>query len=253
MKKKSWLVLLALLVASVGFLLAGPTKLYHELKSDLSATVSWADVIKGHFTQQVLLDVPLENQNTGDALGNGCEVTALSMLLRYYGVDTNKNALAEQLSYQPLNTDSGNRGDPRQGFVGDITGGNEAMGVGVEPIQQVAAKNVPAGYQVVASRKQLSFDQLIAVVATKTPVWVIATIDFKVPADRDFMLWPTDNGNLYVTDQIHSAVVTGFDRQQKIVYVNDPYGEKNRGVAWDTFKKMYEQMDQQALYLQKTN
>lgn len=251
MKKKGWLMVLAVLLSCGAWLLAGPTKVYHELKQEFAATISWAEVVKGRFTQQVLLDVPIENQNDGDALGNGCEITALSMLLRYYGVKTNKNMLAEQLTYQPLTTATGKYGDPRQGFVGDITGGNAAMGVGVEPIQQVALQNVPTGYQVLASRQQLDFEHLIALVAAKTPVWVIATIDFKVPADADFRLWPTDNGDLYVTDQIHAAVVTGFDRQQKIVYINDPYGEKNRGVARATFKKMYEQMDEQALYLQK--
>ncbi len=36
----------------------------------------------------IRLDVPLESQFDPEYLGNGCEVTALSMLLNFYGYDT---------------------------------------------------------------------------------------------------------------------------------------------------------------------
>lgn len=205
-------------------------------------------------TQQknaVLLEVPLEDQFDGEALENGCEVTALSMLLQYYGYDTNKNELADELDYQPLYTESGNHGNPHLGFVGDITGGDEAMGVAVEPIAKLAEEYVGDDYRVVASSKT-PFEKILTVVSSGKPVWIVATVDFQVPTNEDFMLWETDEESMYVTPLIHSAVITGFDREKGVVYVNDPYGYQNREVPYEDLKEIYEQSDRQSLYLEKT-
>ena len=75
--------------------------------------------------KQVLLDVPLENQFDEPALENGCEVTALSMLLRFYGYETTKNQLAEQLNYVPVFNADGTHGDQMKGSLvrfGVVTG-----------------------------------------------------------------------------------------------------------------------------------
>lgn len=200
--------------------------------------------------EKIMLDVPLENQFSGEALGNGCEVTALSMLLRYYDYDINKNKLAAELDYQPLYTASGKHGNPHLGFVGEITGGDGTMGVAVEPIAKLAKKYVNEDYRVVASKK-LSFNEMIKVIANGTPVWIIATVDFQVPTKHDFMQWETDQGTMRVTALIHSAVITGFDRSKKIVYVNDLHGYHNRKVSWTDLEKIYDQMDRQSLYLEK--
>lgn len=199
---------------------------------------------------KIVMDVPLESQFDGVALENGCEVTALSMLLQYYGYDTNKNELADELDYQPLFTESGNHGNPHRGFVGDITGGDEAMGVAVEPIAKLAKEYVSDDYRVVASKKK-SFNKIMDVVASGKPVWIVATVDFQVPKDNDWLLWETDQGSMYVTPLIHAAVITGFDREKEIVYVNDPYGYQNREVAWSDMKEIYQESDQQSLYLEK--
>jgi hypothetical protein len=45
------------------------------------------------------------------------------------------------------------------GFVGDITGGDEAMGVAVEPIAKLAKEYVEDDYRVVASNKK-SFNKM---------------------------------------------------------------------------------------------
>lgn len=194
-----------------------------------------------------LLDVPLENQNEGDPLGNGCEITALSMLLNYYGYETNKNQLAEKLDYVPLYIDADEEiyGDPREGFVGDITGGFDAMGVAVEPIAKVAQGIVHEDYQVHSEAQ--SFQSIVEIVEAGIPVWVIVTVDFQVPTAEDFMRWETQNGPVQVTALCHAAVITGVD--DTYVYVNDPFGEKNRPVLKEDFINIYEQMGSQSLYL----
>lgn len=241
MKKKiSILLVLIGLIGGGVYLLQDQTKLGTDLTELLTQPQE----------KKVVLDVPLEDQFADEALDNGCEVTALSMLLRYYGYQTTKNELAEDLDYQPLYTESENHGDPHLGFVGDITGGDEAMGVAVEPIAKLAQEYVGDDYRVVSS-KQTPFNQIMQVVAEGQPVWIVATVDFQVPTDNDFMLWETDQGSMNVTPLIHSAVITGFDREEKIVYVNDPYGYKNRAIPWDDLQAIYQKTDQQSLYLEK--
>ncbi len=78
---------------------------------------------------EVLLDVPLESQFDSPSLENGCEVTSLSCFYLFYGYETTKNQLAEQLDYVPVFNADGTHGDPNEGFVGDISGGDWAMGV----------------------------------------------------------------------------------------------------------------------------
>ncbi|MFQ7237484.1 MAG: C39 family peptidase, partial [Enterococcus hulanensis] len=130
-------------------------------------------------TETQLIDVPIENQNTGSVpLENGCEITALSMLLNYYDYDTNKNDLAELLNYVPVyeNEAEGIRGNPHDGFVGNIYEGYDAMGVAVEPIAEVAEEVVQEGQKVVAS-SDTSFSELADLVQAGTPVWVITTVN----------------------------------------------------------------------------
>lgn len=91
----------------------------------------------------------------------------------------------------------------------------------------------------------------MAVVASGKPVWIVATVDFQVPKDEDWLLWETDQGSMYVTPLIHSAVITGFDRKKEVVYVNDPYGYQNREIDWSDMQKVYQESDQQSLYLEK--
>jgi len=241
-KKRIVILLISIMVIGSGiYLVKGKNKLSNEI----------ADLIEQpQQKNKIVMDVPLENQFDGDALENGCEVTSLSMLLQYYGYDTNKNELADELDYQPLFTESGNQGNPHLGFVGDITGGDEAMGVAVEPIAKLAKEYVGDEYRVVAGKKN-SFNKMINVVASGKPVWIVATVDFQVPTDDDWLLWETDQGSMYVTPLIHAAVITGFDREKSIVYVNDPYGYQNRAVNWSDLEKIYQDSDQQSLYLEK--
>lgn len=101
MKKKRIVVLLIFLaVVSGGIYFA-------QGKNELTERI-----VTPQQKNKIVLDVPLESQFDDVALENGCEVTALSMLLQYYGYDTDKNELADELDYQPLYTESGNHGIP---------------------------------------------------------------------------------------------------------------------------------------------
>lgn len=201
-------------------------------------------------SKREFIDVPLENQNTGDIpLENGCEITALSMLLNYHGYETNKNELAELLNYVPVyeNEAAEIHGNPHEGFVGNIYGGLDAMGVAVEPIAEVAEKVVDDNHEVVASTTT-SFDDLAQIVNEGKPVWVVTTVDFEVPTAEDFKIWQTDDGEVTVSPLCHAVVITGVDQEK--VYVNDPHGYKNKSVDREDFKTIYESMGSQSLYLE---
>ena len=58
-------------------------------------------------------------------------------------------------------------------------------------------------------------------------------------------------GKIDVTYSEHSVCITGFDRDKRVIYVNDPYGYKNREVDWNDFAAAYKQMGKQAVYVRK--
>ena len=61
--------------------------------------------------------------------------------------------------------------------------------------------------------------------------------------------WKTKQGNVNVTPSSHACVITGYDKKKRVVYVNDPYGVKNRAVSWNNIEASYNQQGRQALYI----
>ncbi|MCY8307515.1 C39 family peptidase [Bacillus vallismortis] len=189
------------------------------------------------------LNVVLYNQMDAPRLYNGCEVTSLAMVLNYAGYDVTKNTLANQIATVPLTYSSGLKGDPNDGFVGDMANG-PGLGVYHGPIYQLAktyagdkvsdltGKNISAVYQ------QLE---------KGNPVWVITTASL-APVDN-MQTWKTPNGTIDITFSVHSVAVTGYD--EKYVYLNDPYGYKNRKTDRTSFENAWEQMGSQAIVIQK--
>lgn len=210
-------------------------------------TILFVLAIKKYDTKPVshLINVPLENQNSDEKLGNGCEITALSMLLKYEGYKVNKNELAEILEYVPVKIDANTYGNPRDGFVGNIYGGLDAMGVFVEPIAKVAKTVVKKEKEIVFG-EEIPFSKIEDQVKNGNPVWVLTTVDYQIPQPDDLFIWQTTKGEVQVNRLCHSVVITGVDDTH--VYVNDPYGKKNKSVPKSRFIKNYKSMNEQALY-----
>lgn len=249
MQRKSFVSKLALILLVICSLFLFPESTAKQQvianSTSLTEQVSTNESSKQYSYSSILLDVPLENQFAGEKLENGCEVTALSMLLRYYGYNTNKNELANRLHYVPFQVDTQHYGNPHEGFVGDITSGKQAMGVFVEPIAQLAQSYVHSDVKV--HSETLTFAQVIQLLQHDTPVWSLATVDLVEPTEKDFIDWSTTSGTIKVTPLIHAVVLTGMD--QEYIYVNDPYGIKNRPVKIDTMEKIFKKLGQQSLYL----
>lgn len=192
---------------------------------------------------QVKLDVPLVNQMDAPQLYNGCEVTSLTMMFNYVHVNVTKNELASRLNSVPITYDNGEHGNPEVGFVGDISGDNPGLGVYHEPIYKLAKTQTKR----VKDLSGASFDKVITQLEKGRPVWTVTTVAFAPVTSME--TWQTPQGSVKVTYDMHSVVIVGFNRAKKLIYVNNPYGEKQQAVDWDDFQVAYDQMGKQAIVL----
>ncbi|MDQ1147504.1 uncharacterized protein YvpB [Bacillus sp. SORGH_AS 510] len=191
----------------------------------------------------ILLDVPLLNQMDAPKLYNGCEVTSLAMILNYHGVKVTKNELAENIKTVPLTYNNGQKGNPNAGFVGNMAKG-PGLGVYNGPVLELAQKYV--GDRAVNLTNH-SFDEVLEKVGQGLPVWIITTSTF-APVSV-FQKWDTPQGKIDITFSEHSVAITGYDETH--IYINDPYGVKNRKLNRESFIKAWEQMGKQAIVIVK--
>ena len=234
MKKKTFKKLL-FLGGTATLLLSGTSYYLHihspEHTMNTAQKSSTQKTKKTKEKAEVLLDVPLESQFDSPSLENGCEVTSLSMLLSFYGYETTKNQLAEQLDYIPV-------------FNADGT-----HGVYVPPVASLAQQIVQTDYHTFP-KTDAQLDDIKKALSKGNPVWTSVTINFEVPDETDFMTWTTNNGEVRVTPLVHACVVTGYDKEN--IYVNDPYGVKNRAVPINDFSAIFTAMGGQMLTLEKS-
>ncbi len=192
---------------------------------------------------KVVLDVPLINQMDDPKLYNGCEVTSLAMLLQYHKINVSKNTLGDEIETVPLDYDDGQHGNPNVGFVGDVTGDSAGLGVYHGPVAKLAQKYSKNVHDISGQ----SFSKVIERLELGQPVWTITTVNF-APVD-DFQDWQTPQGEMKITFSEHSVVITGFDRKNSLIYINNPFGNKNQAVSWNDFEDAYNQMGKQAIYI----
>ncbi|RMC23701.1 MULTISPECIES: C39 family peptidase [unclassified Lactobacillus] len=188
------------------------------------------------------INVPLENQYP--ELPNGCEVTSLAMLLRYYNIKVTKLDLSEKINHVASFTDNGQyRGNPHVGFVGYMSLANAGWCVYNEPLMQVARKYTNR----IQNFTGHDFIQVVKLVSEGHPVLIITTTNFD--RVKDMQTWSTKQGIVHVTPSSHACVLTGFNKEKRQIYVNDPFGQKNKKVSWSGLERSYNQQGKQALFL----
>lgn len=165
------------------------------------------------------------------------------MILNYNGYHVTKNELADNIKTVPLNDQNNLKGNPNVGFVGDMDDG-PGLGVYNGPIYDLARKY--AGNRVV-NLTGSTFNDLLKKVSHGEPVWIITTSTYAPVSD--FEKWNTPQGTIMITYDEHSVVITGYDDHS--VYINDPYGSKNKKVARTSFEKAWKQMGKQAIVIKK--
>ncbi|QHS23088.1 C39 family peptidase [Virgibacillus sp. MSP4-1] len=180
-------------------------------------------------------------------LPRGCEVTSLTMLLQYYGMDANKMTLAKEITRDPSRYKEENGkihfGNPHIGFVGNMYTFNEpGYGVYNEPLADLAEKYV--GKERVLNLSGESFYSVIKALNQKQPVVVIINAKYKKLPASAFETWYTSKGPIKITMNEHSVLVTGYD--EDYIYFNDPL-DKTRKAPFDDFVEAWEQMGNQAI------
>ncbi|CZQ81846.1 Hypothetical protein Tpal_249 [Trichococcus palustris] len=198
---------------------------------------------QNEWAESVLLDVPLLNQMDPPALLLGCEVTSLAMVLQYNGIAVSKNELADRLPSVPIYYDNGLQGNPNEGFVGDVTGYAYGFCVYHGPIASLAAQYVAPDR--VKDITGSGFDAVISALNQGCPVWVVTTTTF-LPVD-DMEIWQTPTGPVGITYFMHSVVIVGYDADS--IYLNDSYGIKDQVVDRAGFIQSWEQLGNQAIYI----
>jgi uncharacterized protein YvpB len=193
--------------------------------------------------EKLVLNVPLLKQMDAPRLYNGCEVTSLAMLLQYEGLSVTKNELANKIARVPLNYQDGKNGNPNVGFVGNMEDG-PGLGVYHKPIFNLAQSYVNGRAEDLTKQP---FSVVMEKLASGSPVWVIITSSFAPTSE--FKTWTTPQGPVEITFKMHSVVITGYD--QDSIYINDPYGGKNKKVNKESFIKAWEQMGSQAIVINK--
>ncbi|GGC97651.1 C39 family peptidase [Pontibacillus salipaludis] len=207
---------------------------------NLYATVQGEEDLKGESFKNPL-NVPLLNQMDAPRLYNGCEVTSLAMVLNYHNVDVKKNELANQIDRVPLTYSNGLKGNPNEGFVGDMENG-PGLSVYHGPIYELAKSYVgERAVDLTGSDPETLYEY----VKVGKPIWVITTGNF-APAN-DFKTWNTPHGEVDVSYSVHSVVITGYS--EEYVYINNPYGEKNQKVDRHLFEQAFKQMGSQAIVI----
>ena len=203
--------------------------------------------VKALTAKEVLLDAPAVSQMP--ELYNGCEVTSLSMLFQYNGIQLDKLELADRIVKDPapvVKNANGvvvSWGNPQKGFVGDIRGYRMGFGVYHKPILKLV-EDIKPGRGVNLTGKP--FDELLLQVEQGRPVLVWTTTSLKPLADSSWITWKSAEGPVRTTWNEHVVLLVGYDADY--FYVNDPMdGAKSKKVARDPFIKTWEQMGKQAL------
>ena len=192
--------------------------------------------------ERVSLDVKYISQFP--SLPNGCEITSLATVLKFYGYDIDKDALARDY----LNKKEVGKANFYKEFVGN-PGQRNSFGCYAPVIVEAAnAYLESAGSPMRATDLTgSSFEDLLIKVREGSPVivWGAANINTE-PAlsiewivDGEYLVWKTN---------LHCMVLTGYDTEKNIVIVSDPM----RGIKeydMTAFIKRYKQFYSQAVIL----
>lgn len=194
--------------------------------------------------KSVLIDVPIISQLP--ELKNGCEITSLAMMLNYSGIAVDKLTLANSVKKDntPLTYSGGTIatwGNPKIGFVGDITGKTPGYSIYPEALKPLVEQYMPGKS---LNLTGANYEDIEKALVDNRPVLVWITNDFKPPTRP--AQWVSNGESISVNFSQHAVLVTGYD--EKNVYYNDPLSNtKNKSVSKEVFKSIWETMGKKAL------
>lgn len=239
-RKFKWYICMALLgIAVWGIYTNGITKYVEKLT--FFNIQSGKQVEFNRDEKVILSNVPFIQQLP--ELDRGCEVTSLAMMLQYAGITVDKMKLANEIKKVDFMND-GVRGNPNEGFVGNIyTFSESGYGVYHGPLFQLAKKYLPNKAVDLTGK---SIEEMYNSVKAGQPVVMITNATF-APLDEDeFTTWETNNGDVSITYNEHCVVLIGYD--QESVYIRDPLKDSlDVKVPREKFEQAWVQMGSQAI------
>jgi uncharacterized protein YvpB len=192
-----------------------------------------------------LLEIPYTKQRP--ELPSGCEVTALTMALSFYGVSVSKLTLAREMPMDqtPIARDEDGKitvwGDPEDGFVGDPF--DNGITINPRPLKQLADRYRPGSLALYGEE----FSSIESHLTDGRPVLIWFTIHHELPIERS---WKTPAGKTVPAPRpLHCIVLTGTD--DDYVYFHDCESTEKSGAhvkaAKEHFIRIYDAMGRRAL------
>lgn len=199
------------------------------------------------------LGVPVVMQNP--ELPHGCEITALTAVLNYYGLDVTKLEMADNyLPKQKISTVDGQRfgPNPAQAFAGNPRDKASGMYVFAAPIVK-AAEAVITDKQAdlrVTNKSGASQDEILQLVREGVPVVTWVTLDLSTPKINSGKGWIYEGETVpheaYMN--LHAVVLTGH-LGDKVVVMDPLKGFVTYNV--DQFFNSYRELGEQAVAVHK--
>lgn len=197
------------------------------------------------------LDVKCILQNSSPSLPTGCEATALTIALNYYGFNADKYDIA--MNYLPrMNFTDGYGADFRYVFPGNPS---TSSGYGCYAPAITATANAYFTANKNASFAEditgTEFSNLYEYINSGTPVIFLGTMGMKAPYYTSS--WKTPDGNT-VTWKAgeHCLVLIGYDKSAGTVLVSDPL-RGNVTYDADLVKQRYNDMGKNAVVIHKSD
>ncbi|MGZ6550734.1 MAG: C39 family peptidase [Tumebacillaceae bacterium] len=204
-----------------------------------------AQHVEGLKNGRVLIHTPAIRQMP--ELRDGCEVTAMAMLLQALGHPASKMQLAAEVRKDPTPPRRDARGhitywgNPNTGFVGAVNGRPIGYGVFHGPMKQLLDRHLP-GQAVDMTGKP--FEELLYKVQAGKPVVVWTTVPLSTT--DQWTGWQTPSGPVRITWQEHAVLLVGYG--PGVVYINDPFdGTARKRVGLTRFRASWEQLGRQAV------
>jgi uncharacterized protein YvpB len=187
-------------------------------------------------------NVPLINQYP--KYPTGCESVALTILLRYYGVDVSPDDVISLLKKgdQPYYENGILYGaNPEIEFVGSPYNAN-SYGVYNNPIADVA-NTYKSGVKV---ESDFPFSSMLYLVKNNHPVIVWTSMYLSVPRVTRTWIYKPTGETIYWKGNLHAAVVIGYDDNN--IIIADSLGGQVRYQPKSTFESVYNYYGKRVVY-----
>ncbi len=188
------------------------------------------------------LAVPIVKQNP--ELPNGCEITSLTAILNYYGIDVDKMTLVED--YLPTSPviSKGNQlfgPNPYEAYAGDPSKREGGYYVFADPIVEVANQVLfenNSNYKAL-NLSDVSREEILSYVNSGVPVLTWTTIDWKAPRTMGHWIIEGTNEKHPIFMNLHAVVLTGYaDGKVTIMNPMSGYQTIDERVFFSTFKAL---------------